>query len=200
MSQRPKHIVIIQGHPNADRPHFCHALADAYTAGAGQADYELETIDVASLEFPLIRSRGSVEHCAVPEAIRRAQRVLGRSDHIVLIFPVVNGAMPMLLTAFLEQTLTCPLVCPNAESDDCPRQCSPSTPRKTLAGRTGRIVATMEMPASDYGWYLHPEKRILRQSGVSPVQETLIGLVQASNPRRRERWLRLMRTLGRRAR
>jgi hypothetical protein len=27
-------IVLIQGHPDADRPHFAHALADAYAAGA----------------------------------------------------------------------------------------------------------------------------------------------------------------------
>lgn len=36
-------------------------------------------------------------------------------------------------------------------------------------------------------------------SGISPVRETLIGMVATPNPRGRERWLERVRQLGRRA-
>ena len=49
-------------------------------------------IDVAHLEFPLLRSREELEHGSVPDTVREAQQVLTRSDHIVLIYPVWNGA------------------------------------------------------------------------------------------------------------
>jgi hypothetical protein len=59
----------------------------------------------------------------------------------------------------------------------------------------------MQMPAFVYRWYFHPhpEKNTLRLSGISPIRETLIGLVEAPDGRRRERWLSKMTALGRRA-
>jgi hypothetical protein len=60
----------------------------------------------------------------------------------------------------------------------------------------------MQMPAFVYRWYFHPhpEKNTLRLAGVSPIRDSLIGLVESPNTRRRERWLAKIRTLGRRAR
>ena len=56
----------------------------------------------------------------------------------------------------------------------------------------------MQMPAFVYRWYFHPhsEKNTLRSSGIRPVRETLIGLVETSNGAKRERWLRKMHALG----
>ena len=50
-----KKIVIIQGHPDAAGGHLCHALADAYARGAKAAGHELRRIEVAQLDFPLLR-------------------------------------------------------------------------------------------------------------------------------------------------
>ena len=33
---QPRRILLIQGHPDAGAPHLCHALADAYAAGAAE--------------------------------------------------------------------------------------------------------------------------------------------------------------------
>jgi putative NADPH-quinone reductase len=73
-----RRIAVIQGHPDPRGRHFCHAVADAYVMGAREAGHEVETIDVARLEFPLVRSREDFEHGAVPDAIREAQDVLRR--------------------------------------------------------------------------------------------------------------------------
>jgi putative NADPH-quinone reductase len=57
-----RHVVILQGHPDPQHRHFCHALADAYAAGARGAGHEVVTVevvtvDVARLDFTLERSR-----------------------------------------------------------------------------------------------------------------------------------------------
>jgi putative NADPH-quinone reductase len=51
-----KRILLIQGHPDAGARHLCHALADAYAEGARAAGHEVRTVDVAMLEFPVLRS------------------------------------------------------------------------------------------------------------------------------------------------
>jgi len=70
-----KHIAVIQGHPDPQGRHYCHALAEAYATGAREAGHAVEMIDIAHLEFPFLRSRDDVEHGSVPDAIREAQAV-----------------------------------------------------------------------------------------------------------------------------
>lgn len=53
MAQR---ITIIQGHPDPAGNRFCHALADAYAAGAEAAQREVRRIEVSNLDFPLVRT------------------------------------------------------------------------------------------------------------------------------------------------
>jgi hypothetical protein len=57
---------------------------------------------------------------------------------------------------------------------------------------------TMQMPAFVYRWYFHPhpEKNTLRLGGISPIRESLIGLVEAPSSAKRERWLRTMYAFG----
>ena len=202
MASLNKRIAVIQGHPDPQGRHFCHAVADAYVMGAREAGHEAETIDVARLEFPLLRSREDFEHGAVPGAIREAQDVLRRADHIVLIYPVWNGALPALVNGFLEQTFRSTFCFPDAKPDQPLGFSSFFSQRKALTGKSGRVIATMQMPAFVYRWYFHPhpEKNTLRLAGISPIRDSLIGLVESPNPQRRERWLAKVGMLGRRAR
>jgi putative NADPH-quinone reductase len=201
MSGKPKHIAIIQGHPDPHGQHFCHAVADAYAAGARAAGHTVDFIDVAHLEFPLLRSRDDLEHGPVPDAIRNAQAVLSRVDHVVMIFPVWNGAMPALLKGFLEQTFRPSFIFPDATPGEALGFSSYFSQRKALKGKTALVIATMQMPALVYRWYFHPhpEKNTLRMSGLGPIRETLIGLVESTNGHRRERWITKMDALGRAA-
>jgi putative NADPH-quinone reductase len=201
MSTDVKHVVIVQGHPDPHHRHFCHALADAYAAGARTAGHEVVFIDVARLGFPLAQSRDDLESGSTPQSIRQAQDTLTQADHILLIYPVWNGVMPALLKGFLEQTFRSSFVFPDSTPGERLGFWSYFSQRKALTGRSGRVVATMQMPAFVYRWYFHPhsEKNTLRLSGIRPVRETLIGLVEAPDGRQRERWLSRMNELGRRA-
>ena len=56
-----KRIAIIQGHPDATARHFCHALADEYAKGAEDGGHDVMRIEVATLDFPLLRTKQDFE-------------------------------------------------------------------------------------------------------------------------------------------
>jgi putative NADPH-quinone reductase len=196
---RARHVAIIQGHPDPGGNHFGHALAEAYATGAHEAGHEIRFIDVATLDFPLLRNKKDLECGAPPEAIRQAQSAIVGSDHVVMIYPVWFGAMPALLKGFIEQTFRPAFIFPDATPGEPLGFFSALNQRKALKGKTARIVVTMQMPAFVYRWYFHPhpEKNTLRFSGIGPIKETLIGRVEARNGANRERWLRKMHAFGR---
>jgi putative NADPH-quinone reductase len=51
----PRRVMIVQGHPDPGGKRLCHALADACAAGAAVGGHELTGIEVASLDFPILR-------------------------------------------------------------------------------------------------------------------------------------------------
>jgi putative NADPH-quinone reductase len=120
----------------------------------------------------------------------------------VKIFPVWNGAMPALLKGFFEQTFRPAFIFPDMKPGEQLGFSSYFRQRKALTGKTARVITTMQMAAFVYRWYFHPhpEKNALRLSGLGPIRETLIGLVEASDGRRRASWLKKVHALGHNAR
>lgn len=190
-------IAILQGHPDAGGAHFCHALAAAYAQGAAQGGHETRIIDIARIDFPLLRSQATFESDPLPAALIDSQAAIRWAEHIVLVFPLWLGTMPALLKGFLEQVLR-----PGFAFDYGPR----GMPRKHLTGRSARLVVTMGMPALLYRWYFLAhglrglERNILRFVGIAPVRQSLFGMVAAVTPAKRQAWLVEMAALGRRAR
>ena len=170
-----KHILLIQGHPDPSRRHLCHQLEDAYKEGAWTGGHDVRRVDVAGLEFPLLRSQHEWQHGALPASLQQAQDDIGWAQHIVLFFPLWLGDMPALLKGFLEQ-----IARPGFAFK--PDATNPFG-AKALGGRSARVVATMGMPAAVYRWYFRAhsikslERNILGFVGIAPVHETLIGSV-----------------------
>ena len=164
MSRR---ILILQGHPDTSAPHFCHALAEAYAEGARQAGHEVRSIDVAQLDFPLLRSKAEWEHGPLPPALLPVQQAIAEAGHLVLFFPLWLGGMPALVKGFLEQVARPGFAL--AKDEEHPFG------RKLLTGRSARIVVTMGMPALVYRWYFRAhsikalERNILGFVGIGPV-------------------------------
>jgi len=190
-----KRILLVQGHPDRSQRHFSHALADAYADGAAAAGHEIERLEIASLDFPLLRSKADWDHGTVPAGLETAQQALQRAEHVTLFFPLWLGGMPALLKGFLEQVarpgfaLSLP--------DEHGRQ------SKLLGGRSARVVVTMGMPALVYRWYFRAhsvkalERNILGFVGFAPVRETLIGSVESMTDADRRKWLAKLAALGR---
>lgn len=179
-------IAIIQGHPDPAGGHFGHALAAACAEAARAAGHEVQTIEVARLDFPLLRTASGWQ-APPPASIAQAQEILRWAQHYLIVFPLWMGDMPALLKGFFEQALRPGFAFGEAQQG--------RLPPKLLKGRSARIVVTMGMPAFFYRIYYRShsvkslKRNILEFCGVSPVRTTLIGMVEGK-PSAREAWLR----------
>ena len=189
----PKRFLIIQGHPDSASRHFCHALADEYAKGAQDANHEARRIEVAQLDFTLLRTKEEFEKGEPAPAIRQAQEAIRWADHVVILYPLWLGSMPALLKAFLEQVLR-PGFAFEYQRGGMPKQ--------LLKGTSARIVITMGMPSLIYRWiyFAHSlrslKRNILASCGIAPVRSTLIGNIEGMKDEQRMAWLDEIRGLG----
>jgi len=195
----PRRILIIIGHPDPEPKRLCRALVASYADGARLAGHEVQLIDVAALDFPLLRTMEEFERRPLPVMLEAAVEAIRHAEHIVLVFPLWLGTMPALLKAFLEQVMRPGVAFAYSEAG------GGGFARTLLKGRSARVIVTMGMPASFYRfWYLGHgvaglRRNILNFVGISPVRETLFGMVDGASAETREKWLTKMRTLGARA-
>jgi len=187
-------ILIIQGHPDPAGGHLCHALADAYAEGARSAGRELRSLDVARLDFPLLRTQRDWNDGAAPDSLRPAQTDIAWAQHLVLIFPLWMGDMPALLKGFFEQVARPGFALARNESG--------GFPGGALGGRSARVVVTMGMPALVYRYYFRAhsvrslERNLLGMAGIAPVHETLVGSVDGLGEAGVRTWQARLRKLG----
>ena len=191
-------IVVIQGHPDRSGNRLCHALADAYIEGAKAAQHDVVHVDIAALDFPLLRSQDEWMQGGegTPEGVKAAQAACMDAEHIVLIYPLWLGTMPALLKGFLEQTFRPGVALSYGDG----------LPTALFKGKSARVVITMGMPALAYRWYFFAhslkslERNILGFVGIKPIRSTLFGSVEAVSQETKAKWFEEMRELGRRAR
>lgn len=189
-----RRILIIQAHPDATRPHLCHALAESYAEGARSAGHEVHALAIAELDFPMLRSQDEWTKGELPAALAPAQEAIAWAEHIVLFFPLWLGDMPALLKGFLEQVAR-PGFAFGSEGGN-------PFGRKGLVGRSARVVVTMGMPALVYRWYFRAhsvkslERNILGFVGISPIRQTLVGSVEQLGDAGVARWRGRLWALG----
>ncbi|MGB8819209.1 MAG: NAD(P)H-dependent oxidoreductase [Rhizobiaceae bacterium] len=191
----PKRILLIIGHPDSDPGRFCRALAKAYEAGARQGGHEVRVVDVAALEFPLLRSTSEFNAGSVPGGLKSASESILWAQHIVFIFPLWLGTMPALLKAFLEQVARPGIAFAYPDKGG-------NGFKAALHGRSARIIVTMGMPGFIYRlFYLGHgiagmRRNILNFVGIKPVWETLFGMVESVSDAKRKSWIEDVRQLG----
>ncbi|MGQ2906189.1 MAG: NAD(P)H-dependent oxidoreductase [Neoaquamicrobium sediminum] len=191
MSRR---ILVVTAHPDPAPERLCRALAEAYASGAEKAGHQVRRVDIARLEFPLLRSTDEFVTGEVPEALRDAAESIVWAEHIVFVFPLWLGTMPAHLKAFLEQVMRPGIAFRYDESGT-------GFAETLLTGRSARLVVTMAMPPMMYRlWFMGHGIATLRRSilnfvGIKPVRETLFGTALSSLATR-TRWLRQMESLG----
>lgn len=188
-----KRVVIIDGHPDARKERFCHALAHNYAQAANQAGHLISRLDVAELQLTPLKSKEEWEARSFSADIIMCQEAIDRAEHVVLIYPLWLGSMPAMLKAFFEQVL---------RPGFALRAGLRGTPVGLLVGKSCRIIVTMGMPAYLYRWYFFShslkslERNILRLAGFSKIRQTLIGSIESSETDR-QRALLKVRELGR---
>jgi len=195
----PRSILIIVGHPDSSPKRLCRALADAYADGARSAGYEVQLIDIATLDFPILRTMEEFADRPLPVMLEDAAQAIKDAEHLVFVFPLWLGTMPALLKAFLEQVMRPGVAFAYLEAG------KNGFARTLLKGPSARVVVTMGMPASFYRfWYLGHgiagmRRNILNFVGISPVRETLFGLVAGASDAKRRKWISAMHALGKKA-
>ncbi|WP_119254962.1 NAD(P)H-dependent oxidoreductase [Shinella zoogloeoides] len=195
----PRRILVIIGHPDPEPKRLCRALTASYADGARSAGHEVQLIDVAALDFPPLRSMEEFEQRPLPVTLEAAVEAIRHAEHIVFVFPLWLGTMPALLKAFLEQVMRPGVAFAYSEAG------GGGFARTLLKGRSARIIVTMGMPAFFYRlWYLGHgvagiRRNILNFVGISPVRETLFGMVDGASAETRAKSLTKMRALGARA-
>lgn len=190
-------IVILQGHPDPAGGHLGHALVQSYREGAEDAGHEVRVLNIAGLDFPLLRTQQDFDEGEAPEVIVSAQTDIAWADHILISFPLWLGDMPAVLKGFLEQTLRPGFATSKVEKGAQWERC--------LKGKSARVIVTMGMPALAYRWYFGAhslkslKRNILGFCGIRPVRHNLFGLVEEASDQKRRAWLEKMRDLGRSA-
>ena len=189
-----RRILLIQAHPDTDPQRLCRSLARAYADAAAAAGHVLRQVDLAELDFPLLRSQGEWAHGRLPPVLQPAQDAIAWAEQLVFFFPLWMGDMPALLKGFLEQVAR-----PGFAFD--PRQGGPLGQKK-LGGRSARLVVTMGMPALVYRHVFRAhsvkalERNILGFVGIAPIHETLVGSVDQLGLEGVTRWQRKLARLG----
>jgi NAD(P)H dehydrogenase (quinone) len=187
-----KKILLLLGHPN--NASLCASLAKEYVAGAEQAGAEVRIHRVADMKFDANLHLGFQEVQALEPDLQRFQADMEWSQHLVMVFPLWWGGMPAVLKGLIDRTFLPGFAFKYKEGSPFPAQ--------LLAGRSARVIMTMDSPNFWYNWVLgRPltkalKRQILGFSGFKPLEFTLLGNVRGSTPQKRETWLAMVRKLG----
>ena len=167
-----KRVLVINGNPDPAPERLSSALAQAYGKGAAEGNCEVQRLDIARLDFPLLRTTAQFLAESPAQDIRRAQAAFLTAEHVAFIYPLWLGGPPALLKGFMEQ-LGCNQFLLQANNN--------RFPRGGLKGRSASVIVTMGMPPLIYRTWFggHGVKAfnsgILRLAGFSPIRTHLFG-------------------------
>jgi NAD(P)H dehydrogenase (quinone) len=188
-----KKILIIQAHPDTNS--LCYALAKAYERGAKGSGAEVKLLHLRDLAFNYNLEHAYKQRTQWEPALEAAWEDLVWANHLVVVYPTWWGGVPAVLKAFLDRVLLPGKAFSYRENS--------RWWDKLLAGRSARIITTMDMPVWYY-WirYGAPGIRSLREvtlkfCGYAPVRVMAMGSVKWQAKTKIERWLSKAEKLGR---
>ncbi|MBL9025619.1 MAG: NAD(P)H-dependent oxidoreductase [Myxococcales bacterium] len=189
-----KRALLLFGHPDQDT--FNHRLAAGYASGFRAGGGGVERIDLASLSFdPILHHGYRVPQPLEPDLVR-AREAIEAADHLVWVFPTYWASPPALVRGFVDR-----LFLPGWAFSFGPES---SLPKGLLAGRSARVITTMDTPG---WWYTAVSHRCLHRSfgsatlafcGLSPVAFTAFHGVRDLGEAGRARAASRAQQLGRR--
>ena len=188
-----KRILLVLAHPAPSS--FCHALAEQYVLGAIQAGAEIKQLTLSQLNFNLSFQGYRTESAQLEADLVKAQQLIKWAEHLVFVYPLWWGAMPALLKGFIDRTFL-----PNFAFK---YRKNSALWDKLLAGRSARLLVTMDSPPWYFKWINHMpnhyqmKKTILGFCGIKPVNISNFGSIKAASDKQKQRWLQQAQQLGR---
>lgn len=190
-SPMPNALVLL-GH--ADSSSFNAALAEAYAAAFGAA----ELVRLGDLKFDPVLRHGHREPQPLEPDLVALRDAFEAADHVAWFFPTYWASPPAVVRAVVDR-LFLPDWAFRYEKGK-------PLPRGLLAGRSARVVTTMDSPGF---WYALSHNRAihgafvsgtLRFVGFAPVRTRTIYRLRDLDGAARQALLREMTTLGQRDR
>ncbi|MCE9541091.1 NAD(P)H-dependent oxidoreductase [Candidatus Kaiserbacteria bacterium] len=96
-----KKIFILLGHP--DSVGMCHDFADAYERSARDAGHEVDRMDIGEMQFDPILHHGYRAMQELEPDLKRFQQLITACDHFVVIHPIWWVGMPALLKGLFDR-------------------------------------------------------------------------------------------------
>ncbi|AKJ95484.1 NAD(P)H dehydrogenase [Thioalkalivibrio versutus] len=185
-------VLVILGHPRTDS--LCGALAEAYSEGARAAGTEVQSLNLASLEFDPHVHTPSPNQQPLEKDLEAARGLVEWADHLVFVYPTWWGTMPALLKGFLDRIMT---------PEFAFRSCEGGTGYEgLLQGRSAQLITTMDTPPLIHRLvYRQPGANAMARAtlgfcGVRPVRSLMFGSVRHSDEAQRKAWLQRARQEG----
>lgn len=187
-----KKILIINGHPKKDS--FNSGLLKEYKRGAEESGAEIREINVSELPLENYLRYDHFSGDKLGDEIIKSQKDVKWADHLVFVHPVWWGAVPAILKEFLEVVFAAGFAFRYTGKG--------STTEKLLAGKTARIITTLDTPVFIYKYFFGApsvnqlKNRTLEFCGISPVKVSYFGPIQSSTEITRKKFLNDVYTLG----
>ena len=188
---RTMHLVIL-GHPTPQS--LSDALGDAYASGLARGGAIVERLALRDLTFdPHLRAGFSGTQKLEPD-LQTAQRAIERADSVSWFFPTWWGGPPALVKGFIDRAFLPGWAFSYHKGG--------ALPETLLAGRSARVVTTMDSPAFWYRlWHrssLHTSfvNATLRFVGFGPVRTSTFFEQKQRTERKRASWLVQMEATG----
>jgi NAD(P)H dehydrogenase (quinone) len=189
-----KRALLLFGH--ADENTFNHGLAAGYADGFQAAGGRVDRIDLAALRFdPVLHHGYRVPQPLEPDLLM-ARDAIEAADHLVWVFPTYWASPPAVVRGFVDR-----LFLPGWAFKFGPES---ALPKGLLAGRSARVITTMDTPA---WWYTGVTHRCLHRSfgtatlsfcGLAPLSFTSIHGVREMGDAERAMEIEKVGRLGQR--
>ncbi|MEM9324969.1 MAG: NAD(P)H-dependent oxidoreductase [Bacteroidota bacterium] len=191
-SNAKKKILVINGHPDIES--FNYALSNAYLEGLAKTDAQIDTMNIAELQFnPNLTFGYRKKSPLEPDLLDAIEKIKG-ADHLVWFFPMWWYGLPALMKGFVDRIFLPGIFFKYQKGSPFPK--------RLLKGKTARLVIT----ADTVRWYDRLfmgsplinqfKKGTLEFCGVKPVKVTYIAPIKGSTPEFREKWLKRMTAIG----
>lgn len=187
-----KKILIINGHPNSASFNF--AIAESYKNGAIASGAQVETINIAELQFNPNLEFGYQKRTELEPDLLESWEKIQSADHLVWVHPVWWGGLPAITKGFIDRLFLPGMAYQYRENSvwwD-----------KLLKGKSAHIITTLDQP----GWYYRffygrpsvnqLKKCTLEFCGIKPVKVSYIGIVKTADEVQREKWLQKIYNFG----
>lgn len=178
-------LLIINGNPKPDS--LCHALAREYARSAEASGARVTLLHIGELAFEPDLRHGYDQMPPLEADLLALQQSLKAASHLVIVSPVWWGSLPARLKGLLDRALL--------PGFAFRYQAGKAHPEQLLAGKTARLLLTMDSPPWYYRWWLGDPigrtlgKPVLGLCGIRLSHQQHLGPVHTASEKRRTDWL-----------